>query len=238
LKRRTELLVLAGGFGTRLRRTVPEVPKALAPVGGRPYLHYLVESWLGQGVTDLTFLLHHQAEQIEAFLETLQSQGGLGCSLRTLIEQRPLGTGGAIAYAVHQLKLNESFLVANADTWLGCGITEVTRARNPAMAVVEMEKTGRYGSVQIDADRIVGFDEKRDNSTAGWINAGLYHLNAGLFKTWDGSAFSLEREVFEMLARDGELTAVPLNTDFIDIGVPDDYLRFCNWIQNGRREPL
>ena len=124
--RERQLLVLAGGFGTRLRSVVSEVPKPLAPVRHKPFLYYLVEQWMAQGVRSFTFLLHHEAERIEYFLDSEKREGILtGCELRTLTEPQPLGTGGAVAFAVRQFALEGSFLIANADTWLGSGIHQV-----------------------------------------------------------------------------------------------------------------
>lgn len=227
------LLVLAGGFGTRLRAAVSDVPKPLAPVMNRPYLGYLVESWLEQGVTSMTFLLHHQAELIESFLGALQREGRLnGCKITTLIESQPLGTGGSVAYAVRQLAMNDDFLVTNADTWLGTGIGQLSDAKIPAMAVVHVENSERYGNVRTEGNKIIAFEEKQNSSGPGMINAGLYHLHADLFRNWDGQAFSLERGLFPALVNAGQLIAVSLETDFIDIGIPDDYFRFCRWIES------
>jgi NDP-sugar pyrophosphorylase family protein len=233
--KRTNLLVLAGGFGTRLRAAVPEVPKPLAPVASRPYLHYLIERWVEQGVTQFTFLLHHQGSSIKAFLESQQNEGRLrDCELRILTEAQPLGTGGAVAYAVEHLRMTGSFLVAHADTWLGSGIGQVVKAPAPAMAIVHVENSERYGSVLVQQNKVVAFEEKQNSSGPGWINAGLYHLHADLFREWNGQPFALERERFPALASAGRLTAVPLETDFIDIGIPKDYFRFCRWIESGK----
>ena len=162
--RQINLLVLAGGFGTRLRSVVSEVPKPLAPVIGRPFLHYLIEGWVKQGVTHLTFLLHHQADLIETFLELQKSDGLLkGCEVRTLLEPQPLGTGGAIAYAVQQLHMTGSFLVTNADTWLGSGIGQISEASVPAMAIVRVGNSERYGSVEVRQGRVISFEEKQDS---------------------------------------------------------------------------
>jgi D-glycero-alpha-D-manno-heptose 1-phosphate guanylyltransferase len=236
----TSLLVLAGGFGTRLRTAVSAVPKALAPVADRPYLYYLIENWVEQGVTSLTFLLHYQADLIEGFLESWQSMGKTpsNCAVRTVIEPRPLGTGGAIAFAVQQLEITGSFLAANADTWLGSGIQQVSNARAPAMAVVRVENSERYGSVRVEQNTVTGFDEKQHSGGAGWINAGLYHLHAAQFQDWNCQPFSLEREMFPALANAGQLKAIPLGTEFIDIGVPEDYFRFCRWIESGKLSAL
>jgi D-glycero-alpha-D-manno-heptose 1-phosphate guanylyltransferase len=236
----TNLLVLAGGFGTRLRATVSKVPKPLAPVADRPYLHYLMENWVGQGVTSLTFLLHHQAELIRAFLESRQESRELPatCELRTLTEPHPLGTGGAIAFAVQQLQITGSFLATNSDTWLGSGIRQIAEARAPAMAVVWVENSDRYGSVRVEQNSIAGFVEKHNCAGAGWINAGLYKLHAAQFKNWNNQPFSLERDLFPEMANTGRLMAIPLETEFIDIGLPEDYFRFCRWIESERSSVL
>jgi len=238
--RPASLLVIAGGVGSRLQPAVSTVPKPLAPVVNRPYLHYLLDNWLAQGVTSLIFLLHHQAGLIETFLEREQDLGRplVNCSVRILTEPQPLGTGGAIAYAVQQLQITGSFLATNADTWLGSGIKQISEASEPAMAVVRVDNSDRYGKVRIERNVVVGFDEKRNGAGAAWINAGLYHLNAAQFQDWDGRAFSLEREMFPALASTGKLSAVPLETEFIDIGVPKDYFRFCSWIESGKSSAL
>jgi len=234
------LLVLAGGFGTRLQAVVSAVPKPLAPVADRPYLHYLIENWVEQGVTSLTFLLQHQADKIEAFLELQKStsERPMNCNVRSVTEPRPLGTGGAIAFAVQQLSLTGSFLVTNADTWLGSGIRQVNDAGEPAMAVVRVENSERYGRVGVEQNKVIGFDEKQESAGAGWINAGLYHLHAGQFQGWNGRSYSLEHELFPALAKADQLKAVTLETEFIDIGIPADYFRFCHWIQSGRSSAL
>jgi D-glycero-alpha-D-manno-heptose 1-phosphate guanylyltransferase len=236
---KNELLVLAGGFGTRLRSAVGDVPKPLANVAGRPFLHHLVENWLEQGVDFMTFLLHHGAQQIESYLNELNRSGFMGhCNLRTLSEAIPLGTGGAVAYAVREFRLTGSFLVANADTWLGSGIHCVSAASSPAMAVLKVADTTRYGSVRIEGEQVVSFAEKDKSNGRGYINAGLYQLPAALFADWDGKAFSMERDVFPRLVSKRTLNAASIDTDFIDIGIPEDYYRFCRWIESGRKNVL
>lgn len=234
MKRPIELLVLAGGLGTRLRSIVSEVPKPLAPVAGQPYLHFLINNWGEQGVKNLTFLLHYQTESFEAFLEQQNGRGASKCETRTLTEPRPLGTGGAVAHAVSKLRLTGSFLVTNADTWLGDGIEQLLRTATPAIAIVHVDNSERYGSIRVEQDRVVAFEEKQDSAGPGWINAGLYHLGADLFQAWDGLPFSLERELFPKLAASGQLKAIRLKTDFIDIGIPEDYFRFCRWIESDK----
>lgn len=234
-----KMLVLAGGFGTRLKSVVREVPKPLAPVGNVPFLQYQVEHWVEQGVRDFVFLLHHQADLIERFLDD-QREGALrACQVQAIVEPTPLDTGGAVAYAVRKLGLEGEFLVTNADTWLGGGVRELQRAGADAMAVIGQPDVSRYGQVEFDAGgRVQAFREKGDASGQGWINAGRCVLRAGHFEAWDGQRLSLEREVFPRLLAAGSLRAVPLDSDFIDIGVPEDYERFCLWQQGGREGRL
>jgi D-glycero-alpha-D-manno-heptose 1-phosphate guanylyltransferase len=236
-----KLLVLAGGFGTRLLSVVSEVPKALAPVGDVPFLYLQIEHWKSQGINSFSFLLHHHADLIINFLQKEQQVGALiGCEVFWVIEPTPLETGGAVAYAVEKLGLTGNFLVTNADTWLGNSIADVMQTNAPTIAVVELPDATRYGHVKFDDQhRITAFQEKSNNKQgAGWINAGLCQLNAASFKDWDHLPFSLERVTFpEMVAR-RVLKAVPLQTEFIDIGVPDDYYRFCRWIAADRQGTL
>jgi D-glycero-alpha-D-manno-heptose 1-phosphate guanylyltransferase len=232
------LLVLAGGFGTRLKTAIADVPKALAPVGDVPFLQLQLEHWLSQGLREFTFLLHHQADQIIDFL--LAHQGGLlnGCKVDWLIEPVPMDTGGALAHAVQVLNIKDNFLMTNADTWLGGGVRELMQSAAPAMAVINLPDVSRYGQVHFDhSGHVTAFVEKKGQSNIGWINAGLCHLSAGLFNEWNGCPFSLERELFATLVNNHSLTVVPLKTDFIDIGVPDDYHRFCRWVLSGRKYP-
>jgi D-glycero-alpha-D-manno-heptose 1-phosphate guanylyltransferase len=235
VKRPTELLVLAGGFGVRLRATIPDVPKPLAPVNGRPFLSYLVQNWIAQGIRSFTFLLHHQAPLIEAFLQEEQSAGPFKeCRVRVVREPRPLNTGGAIAHAVRTQGISESFLVGNADTWLESGIQAIAGATPPAVGVVIVPDCNRYGAVQIEGDEVLAFTEKQNSMGTGLINAGLYHLHSELFADWNTEPFSLESNLFPRLAAARQLRAVPVQSEFLDIGIPQDYFRFCRWIETNK----
>jgi D-glycero-alpha-D-manno-heptose 1-phosphate guanylyltransferase len=233
------MLVLAGGFGTRLKSVVSDVPKPLAPVGNVPFLQYQIEHWIEQGVRSFVFLLHHQADRIVDFLEGQRAGLLRGCDVRSIVEPQPLDTGGAVAYAVRQLGLDGDFLVTNADTWLGAGVRELAAAGADAMIVVRQPDVARYGQVEFDADGCVrAFREKDAASGEGWINAGMCALRADHFRQWNGGRLSLERDVFPELLAARALRAVPLEADFIDLGIPEDYERFCRWQQGGRKGRL
>lgn len=233
------LLVLAGGFGTRLRPAVANVPKALAPVNGVPFLQFQIENWISQGLRQFTFLLQHQADRIIDFLQAEQYGLLKDIQVDWLIESTPMDTGGAIAHAVKTRNLKDNFLMTNADTWLGGGVREMMQSTEPAVAVINLADVSRYGQVRFDNGlRVTAFTEKNDKCAAGWINAGLCHLSADLFHNWDGQPFSLERVLFTTLVVERRLTVVPLQTDFIDIGLPADYYRFSRWVSTGRQGSL
>lgn len=233
------ILILAGGFGTRLQSAVREVPKAMAPVGSVPFLSLQIQHWIEQGLREFVFLLHHQSDQVINFLEAEKCRLLKDCKVQWLIEPIPLDTGGAVAYAVQQLSLTGDFLVTNADTWIGTGIQELARSSSPSIAVVKLSDTSRYGLVKLNYQfHVTAFGEKSYERGPGWINAGLCRLDSNLFKEWDGQPFSLERLLLSNLARLGTLKAVELQTDFIDIGLPKDYFRFCNWINADRKGVL
>ena len=234
-----KMLVLAGGFGTRLRDVVIEVPKPLAPVGSMPFLHYQVQNWVAQGVRSFIFLLHHQADLIDRFIEERRYSLLAGCTVQSITEPKPFDTGGAVAYAVRKIDLKGEFLVTNADTWLGSGIYELGTAGADAIMVVRQKDVSRYGEVEVDdAGFVSAFREKSVSRGSGWINAGICLLRAEHFTYWNGQRMSLEKDVFPKLLAARLLRAVPLESDFIDIGIPEDYLRFCRWQEGGREGRL
>ena len=234
------MFVLAGGFGTRLRSVVSDVPKPLAPVSGKPFISYLIDHWIEQGINDFVFLLHYEAGQIKAVLESMSADPKYSdVNFRSIIEGVPLGTGGSLLHAIKKLGIKDSFLVANADTWLGSGIRILSESLPCSLAAVKVPNTQRYGSLSFKGAKISRFEEKSNSSGPGYVNSGLYHLLPEIFQGFKGGAkFSLEEDVFPELVSTRKLGFVKLGSSFIDIGIPEDYLKFCNWIKLGRSHEL
>ena len=235
-----QLLVLGGGFGTRLRSTVSDVPKALAPVNGEPFLKFQMDCWTSQGIKECIFLLYFEAQLIIDFLESWKQLNlNLGIDIQYLIEDKPLGTGGSVANAVKHFNLTSSFLVANADTWLDSGVKSLAKSPAPAIAITKVPDASRYGSVFFDKSFLVtAFAEKETDSKICWINAGLCHLKPDLFSSWAGEEASLENLYFLELTDNKTLLAVQVDDNFVDIGVPEDYHRFCQWVVGGQSGSL
>lgn len=222
-------IVLAGGLGTRLREAVPDRPKCLAPVGERSFVELQLEMLRRRGVERFVLSLQHEAHQVVRAVEPLAET----LKVQMLVEPEPLGTGGAVAYAMHTWGLTEA-LVTNGDTWLDADLQPMFEplrredGERLRLAAVEVNDRGRYGGVEVDADgRVTRFVDK-GASGPGLINAGLYRLHADALDVAGGRArFSLEADVLPALSHARALRAVRLDGVFIDIGVPEDYRRFC-----------
>jgi len=233
-----DALVLAGGKGTRLRDTVPDVPKPLAPVLGRPFLTYLLDMLAMAGCARTVISIGFRAEQIRAALGTIWK----GMPLAYCEETRPMGTGGALALALDQLR-SERIIVMNGDSVCRIPFAELVLAHRAhggagSMAIRTLADTGRYGTIDTDADgRVVRFAEKTGGG-AGHINAGIYCLERGILagRLSANAPSSIERDLFPDLLPLG-VRAVPAGEPFVDIGTPESYREAAECLRGlGARE--
>jgi D-glycero-alpha-D-manno-heptose 1-phosphate guanylyltransferase len=235
----TKMLVLAGGFGTRLQSVVSTVPKPMAPVNGVPLLQLQLDHWIKQGQRSFIFLLHHQSEIIIDFLVHRSRYYGSVVSIEWIVEDVPLGTGGSVSNVITKKKLAGFVLIANADTWLECGLREMIGTEFPAIGVVKVKDTSRYGSVSLDHEgRIDRFEEKNLDQSAyqsGLINAGLYKLPTSTFNEVSCKSFSLEKKILPKLSESKVLRSLLIEGQFFDIGITNDYYKFCDWINLGKK---
>ena len=155
------VFILAGGFGTRLSKVVKDVPKPLAPVCGSPFLKYLLINCVEQGFTEIVLLLHYKAEKFESIINELKDSGMLNdVKILSIIETKPLGTAGSILNALKKHKYFDSFMVINADTWLGGGLQELNASGPNSLLAVEQKDCSRYGSIEIENGFVKKFKEK------------------------------------------------------------------------------
>ena len=220
-----EAIVLAGGFGTRLRGVVDDVPKPLAPVAGRPFLAWLLDRLAAGGMRRCILATGYLSELIEQRIGTRWQ----GMDIAYSLEPEPLGTGGAIRLAAGRLR-GDAAHVLNGDTWLEYdppALEAAARASNAPMAIAlaRVDDVARYGAVDIDHGRVAGFREKGE-AGPGWINAGCYFLGADALAALPArDAFSFEQDVLQPSVQAGAVAAFTATAGFIDIGVPEDYAR-------------
>lgn len=221
-----EAVVLAGGFGTRLRSVVQDLPKPMAPVGQRPFLEIVLDELVHAGVQRCVLAVGYKRETIEAHFGAAYR----GMALAYSIEDEPLGTGGGIRQAVDMLE-GDACLVLNGDTLfrvdlaqLSQGFTE--RSSLLTVALKEMRDFDRYGTVVLEEDGIIsGFREKQPMNR-GLINGGVYALSKDLFALKElPSVFSFEAEILEAEVDRHRFHGQAFDAYFIDIGIPEDYAR-------------
>ena len=138
-----DMLVLAGGFGTRLKDAVSDVPKPMAPINGVPLLQLQLDHWIIQGQRSFIFLLYHQAQTIIELLIRQSNFYGNSVNIDWIVENTPLGTGGSVSNAIYQRGLTDSVLIANADTWLDGGLQKISSSKSAAIGVIKVQNTDR-----------------------------------------------------------------------------------------------
>ncbi|HUV89365.1 MAG TPA: nucleotidyltransferase family protein [Anaerolineae bacterium] len=231
-------LILAGGLGTRLREAVADRPKPMAPAAGKPFLEYLVEWLHDQGFDDLVLCVGHQADQVR---DHFGDGRRWGVQIAYAMEASPLGTAGALKNA--RDCVTGTTLVLNGDSYLEVDLRAMVvahRARRAAdaravgtLAAVRVEDTAAGGALEMDgAGRIGGVREKRE-AGPGWINGGIYVLEPEVWEAIpEGLPVSIERETFpHLLAQGHHLYAYPVDGFFVDIGTPQGYRRFQQYME-------
>lgn len=222
----TECIILAGGLGTRLRSEVPDLPKCMAPVSGKPFLEYLINYLLQQGISHFVFSLGYMHEAIEGFLKQFYPN----LSYKIVIEQEPLGTGGAIALACKDANA-ENVIVMNGDTMFKVNISElinyhINNNAECTLSLKPMNDFDRYGVVEINKDGgIQSFNEKKYYKS-GLINGGVYALKRKSFLSINfPEKFSFEKDYLEKYYSSNKMTGLIQDYYFIDIGIPEDFKR-------------
>ncbi|HLP76285.1 MAG TPA: nucleotidyltransferase family protein [Candidatus Paceibacterota bacterium] len=218
-------VVLAGGFGTRIRHLLQDIPKPMAPVLGKPFIEWVVRYLKQHGITRSVLSTGYLAETVEKHFST---NPVAGVSVRCVPETTPLGTAGGFLNAAFLAKeRTEAWLVLNGDS-LALAPLEVLLASlndpaiHGAILGVPMNDASRYGTlVQNEFGELAGFREKR--SGAGIINAGVYLFRAALIETFSSKRpLSFETDVFPMLAdRKVRLKVCVTEASFLDIGTPE-----------------
>ena len=223
-----DVVALAGGLGTRIRDTLGDTPKLLAPIGGHAFLDILIARLRNFGARRLILGLGHLAGKVTAHLE---NNSPADIDIVTAVEPEPLGTAGALRFVIPEIN-TDPVLVMNGDSFTGADLCVFAAAHrqsgtDASILCAEVLDTAAYGRVNISTEgRVLVFAEKSlDISGPGVINAGVYLFNAAMLDTIkDMQGPSLERDVFQALAP-GTIHGVTSDAPFIDIGTPGDLAR-------------
>jgi D-glycero-alpha-D-manno-heptose 1-phosphate guanylyltransferase len=220
-----EAVILAGGLGTRIRRVVPDRPKVIAEINGRPFLTFLLDQLLAAEIASVTLCVGYKSEQVNAVIG--RQYHSLNVSYSE--EKVPLGTGGALRLAAESLA-TEWILVMNGDSFIECDLSEYVRwhfanERSASLVMTKVPDVCRYGSLELDPNqRIIAFREKGQKQMAQvCINAGIYLIpRSVILKQRAGVSFSLEHELIPELLISG-LYGYDYAGRFVDIGTEKSF---------------
>lgn len=223
-----EAVILAGGFGTRLRPVISDLPKPLAPVNGQPFLHYLILHLKKHGIEKAVLSVGYMAEKIEAHF----GKNYLGIQIEYAYENEPLGTGGGIRLGMEKCS-GAHILAMNGDSFFDYSLSLLSEkhlggSADITIALRKVQDASRYGTVELDGNRVISFREKSPEVTGrALINSGVYAIRKKTFMglTAANEAFSIERDFFARYADKLWIQGVGSDDYFIDIGIPEDYER-------------
>ncbi len=220
-----EAIILAGGFGTRLQTVVADVPKPMAPVNGKPFLQYILDYCIQQGINSVVLSTGYKHDVIFSFFGS-QYQS---LQIQYACENEPLGTGGAIQFALQKCT-QEHVVVLNGDTFFNVDLHQLEQQHIKAqsefsIAAKKMYNFNRYGIIQTEGARITAFEEKKAVEE-GIINAGVYIIQREKFLALQlPQKFSMEKDYMEKFFSSKPFYAFEFSGYFIDIGIPEDYAK-------------
>ncbi len=218
-----QAIILAGGFGTRLRSVVADRPKPMADINGTPFLSKLLDKLNLEGFNKVILAVGYMHEYIESFYHNKYKNLEVVYSL----EDEPLGTGGCIKKAMEYID-EEYAYVLNGDTFFDIDLRDMKKDADCTIACRYFENFSRYGKVEIDNENIIkSFNEKAPNQT-GYINGGIYLFKKDIFNKFNlPDKFSLEADFFNKYLSSILVKAYKSSDYFMDIGIPEDYFKYC-----------
>jgi len=215
----------------------PDLPKALVPVAGRPFLAWQLDWLFSRGFPSVLLAAGYMGNKIRDWAGQQPFKDNVSVS----IEPAPFGTGGAIKYLSDTIG-NNLFLTLNGDSLLpelDYQQMEATHRKSGALgtiAVTSIEDSGRYGTILFDNNgKIIKFEEKT-NRGAGWINAGIYLLEPSILSAISPNKnVSIENEVFPQLAAEGKLSVFQSKPPLLDMGTPEGLKNMKNYLAKAQR---
>ena len=225
---KTDVLILCGGLGTRFREVRKDIPKALAPIQGTPFIELLLNDLVSHGFRRIILATGHLSSQLEQYVQRRSdAEYIISC------EPKPLGTGGAIKLAEQYIR-SDIFLILNGDSRILLGYNDMMNFHlhmksDFTICLSNFNDKSDYGSVCLnDKKRIISFNEKKiiNNSLA---NAGVYCVDKKLLNNIEKNNFvSIEKYLIPKWLKTYKIFGYETNLKFYDIGTKDRYISYIN----------
>lgn len=224
-----DAIILVGGLGTRLKSIVNDRPKPMAVIVNKPFLEYVLDLLIDAGIKNIIFAIGYKGSIIKDYFGTGENWG---INIQYSYEKELLGTAGAIKNASNLIK-STKLLVLNGDTFFDVDFKHLFYVANNSkremnILLRQVPDVSRYGQTLIEESKIIAFNEKNEKEEAGIINGGIYLMNSDLISSIPSGKISLEKNMIPCWINEGkEIGGIISNRYFIDIGIPEDYYRFC-----------
>ena len=226
-------MILSGGMGTRLKDTVPDLPKVMAPVSGHPFIYYLIKNLEKKAITHFVFLLGYKHDVVINYLENNFKH----LNKTYVIESIPLGTGGAIFNGLKCCN-EQTIAITNGDTYFDIDLSQmeflhVKMRSDCTLSLKPMKNYDRYGSVLFNNEFLISDFIEKKFTTDGYINGGFYLIDKKSFLKYSfQEVFSFEKDFLENKSIDKKMYATIHDSYFIDIGIPEDYSKAQHEMNN------
>ena len=211
-----------------MRSVVSDVPKSMALVRGKPFLHYLFLHLEKSGIEKVVLSVGYKSEIIEQYFGQIYA----GLSVEYAYEKEALGTGGGIRLAMEKCS-GAHVLAMNGDSFFDYSLSHLfekhlSGSADITIALRKVDDASRYGTVQLEGERIMAFREKSPEAKGpALINSGIYVIRKKTYMglTEANKTFSIEQDFFSKYAGKLWMQGAPGADYFIDIGIPEDYAR-------------
>ncbi len=223
-------VILAGGLGTRLRSSVPDLPKPMAPINNRPFLEYQMDYWVAQGINHFILSVGYRREVIMDYFAHQYK----GARIDYAIEETPLGTGGGVLLALEKLTDAQPYLILNGDTFFEVELEKLYEFHTQnkscwTFSLFKSQNTARYLGMDIKNGQVVALKSADVSAHEILCNGGVYLVEPSAINAEKYSKtekISLEDDIFaDLLSIHTNVFGCHFSGRFIDIGIPEDYQR-------------
>lgn len=213
-------IILAGGLGTRLKSISKDTPKPLMPISDKVFLDYPIHQLKKFNINNIFLSVGFNHNLIVDYFKNTE--------LKYIIEEEPLGTGGAIKKALSQISDFENIVILNGDTFFNIDYDKLVELHLKTRSDITIgskiiQKPYRYGTMEIENSKVIDFKEKKEIEE-GVVNCGIYIINKSILKYFPSEEkFSFEKEILENQIQKLKISTLVSDSYFIDIGIPEDY---------------